>query len=56
MQVPIIQGTLKGRKWIKGSGVNGYWMGTYELEKQEVLRQTIKKGDIFFDIGAKVGF
>jgi len=56
MQVPIIQGTLKGKKWIKGSGVNGYWMGTYELEKQQVLRQTIKKGDIFFDIGANVGF
>ena len=25
--IPIFQGRLKGKKWIKGSGVNGYWLG-----------------------------
>lgn len=55
-KVRILQGKLSGKKWIKGSGVNGYWLGTYELEGQKVFIENLKSGDIIFDIGANVGF
>lgn len=55
-QVFILQGRLRGRRWIKGSGVNGYWLGTYELEKQRFFEKIVKRGDIVFDVGAHVGF
>lgn len=54
--VRILQGPLKGKKWIKGSGVNGYWLGSYESEEQKIFIENIKKGDVVFDIGANVGF
>jgi len=54
--VPVFQGVLKGCKWIKGSGVNGYWLGTYEKQEQEIFAKKVKEGDVVFDIGANVGF
>lgn len=54
--VRILQGPLKNKKWIKGSGVNGYWLGSYESDEQKVFIENLKKGDIVFDIGANVGF
>lgn len=56
MIVRILQGKLSGKKWIKGSGVNGYWLGSYESEQVKIFEKEIKKGDVFFDIGANVGF
>jgi FkbM family methyltransferase len=52
----ILQGKLKWKKWIKGSGVNGYWLGIYELDKQKFFIEKVKKGDVVFDIGAQSGF
>ena len=52
----ILQGPMRGRKWIKGSGVNGYWLGTYELEHQQILSGLLRGGDVFYDVGAHVGF
>lgn len=54
--LPIVQGTLRGKKWIIGSGVFGYWLGTYELDEQKLFERVVKKGDVVFDIGAHVGF
>lgn len=54
--LPILQGALRGKRWIVKSGVFGYWLGTYELEMQNIFKEKIKKGGIFFDIGANVGF
>jgi len=54
--VPVLQGRLRGKKWIKGSGVNGYWLGSYENDQVNVFEKNIKNRDIFFDIGANVGF
>jgi len=54
--LPILQGKLKGKKWIIGSGVFGYWLGTYELEKQKLFGKIVKKGDVVYDVGAHVGF
>jgi len=54
--LPIIQGVLKGKKWIKGSSINGCWLGSYEYDKQLLFRSYVKKGMIVYDIGANVGF
>jgi FkbM family methyltransferase len=54
--IPIIFGKLKGKKWIKGSGVNSYWIGFYELQKQKKVIEIVKKNDICYDVGANVGF
>ena len=31
--VPILQGPLRGKRWIAGSSTHGCWLGTYELAK-----------------------
>jgi len=55
-QLPILQGVLRGKRWIAGSSTHGCWAGSYEYEKQLVFTQTITKGSVVFDIGAHVGF
>lgn len=54
--LPILQGPLKGKKWIKGSSINGCWLGTYELDKQVLFSKYIKPGNIVYDVGANAGF
>jgi FkbM family methyltransferase len=36
--------------------VHGYWIGHYEREHQQLLARLIGRGDVFFDVGAHVGF
>ncbi|MDP3725173.1 MAG: FkbM family methyltransferase [Nanoarchaeota archaeon] len=52
----ILQGPNKGLKWIKGSGNNSYWLGAYEIEKQQIMKGALREGMVFYDIGAHVGF
>lgn len=52
----ILQGKLKGKRWIVGSSQHGCWLGSYEYDKQKLLEQTIPIGSIVFDLGAHVGF
>jgi FkbM family methyltransferase len=54
--VRILQGPLKGYKWVKGSSINGCWLGTYEMDKQVLFSKYIKEGMTVYDIGANVGF
>jgi FkbM family methyltransferase len=54
--IPILQGSLKGKKWISGSGDHGCWLGSYEYEKQRLFAELVSDDDIVFDIGANVGF
>ena len=56
MTVRILQGELRGKKWIVGSSDHGCWLGSYEFEKQILLTKMIKQSTNFFDIGAHVGF
>lgn len=53
---PILQGPLRGKKWIVGSSNHGCWLGSYEYEKQRVYKRSVKPGDVIYDIGANVGF
>jgi len=54
--LPILQGPLKGKKWIKGSSINGCWLGTYELDKQVLFSKYLKSGMMVYDVGANVGY
>lgn len=56
LTVPIMQGRLRGRRWIVGSSEHGCWLGSYEFAKCRRLTQMVKVGAVFFDIGANVGF
>jgi FkbM family methyltransferase len=53
---PILQGRLRGKKWIVGSSTHGCWLGSYEYEKQQLFAQMLSEGKVVFDIGAHVGF
>jgi FkbM family methyltransferase len=54
--VPILQGALRGKKWIVGSATHGCWLGSYEYTKQKALQREMKTGHVVYDIGANVGF
>jgi FkbM family methyltransferase len=54
-QVPILQGKLRGKRWVAGSGNHAYWLGFHEYDKMRLFEKTIKRGDVVFDIGAHVG-
>ncbi len=55
--VNIKSGYLAGYKWKRSHRyLNGYWLGTYELEIQKCLVRELKQGEVFFDLGANAGF
>jgi FkbM family methyltransferase len=54
--VPILQGPLRGKKWIVGSGNHGYWLGSYELGKRALLIRAVPPGGVVYDLGANVGY
>jgi FkbM family methyltransferase len=54
--VPVLCGPLRGSKWILGSSLNSCWLGSYEYEKQKRITNELKRGTVFYDIGANVGF
>ncbi len=56
MTMPILQGRLRGKKWIAGSSNHGCWLGSYEYEQRRLFEQLITEGSVVFDIGAHVGF
>lgn len=56
MVVPILQGQLRGKKWVVGAGEHGYWLGSYELRKRQAFESAITPGMVVYDIGANVGF
>ena len=56
LAVPILQGPLRGKRWLVGSSSNGCWLGSYEQSLQELLAHEIAPGNTVYDIGANVGF
>jgi FkbM family methyltransferase len=54
--VPILQGPLRGKKWVIGSQRHAFWLGIYEPRMRSVIGQVVKKDSVFYDIGANVGF
>lgn len=56
MVLPILQGRLRGKKWVVGSGEHGYWLGSYEMGKRIAFEKEINAGSMVYDIGANVGY
>jgi FkbM family methyltransferase len=56
MRMPILQGPLRGKWWIVGSGNHGYWLGSYEIIKRDLFVRTVTPGSVFFDLGGNVGY
>lgn len=54
--VPILQGPLRGKRWIVGSQNHGFWLGSFEAQKVRVFCSTVSHGDTVYDIGANVGY
>lgn len=52
----VLQGPLRGKRWIVGAGTHGCWLGSYEFDKQRAFAQRVRSGDTIYDIGANVGF
>lgn len=53
--VPILQGPLRGKRWIVGSGISRLWLGSYEVEWMKLAGELVSEGDTVFDIGANAG-
>ena len=56
LQMPIMQGRLKGKKWIVGSSNHGCWLGSYEYRKRILFEKMVPYGSIVYDLGGHVGF
>jgi FkbM family methyltransferase len=56
MEVRVLQGTLRGKRWIAGASDHGCWLGSYEHEKQRRFAGMIVPGSTVFDVGAHVGY
>jgi FkbM family methyltransferase len=56
MRMPILQGRLKGKRWIVGSSNHGCWLGSYEFTKRRLFEKIVSENSVVFDIGAHAGF
>jgi FkbM family methyltransferase len=54
--LPILQGRLRGKRWIVGSSIHGCWLGSFEHAKRIVFERTVTEGSVVFDVGAHVGY
>jgi FkbM family methyltransferase len=54
--VRIMQGSLRGCRWIAGSSFHGCWLGSYEYDKRILFETMVSEGFTVFDVGAHVGF
>ena len=54
--VRIVQGPLRGNRWIVGSSNHGCWLGSYEAAKQKKITEFVRPGMVCWDVGANVGF
>jgi FkbM family methyltransferase len=52
----ILTGPLAGRRWLSTSANHGCWLGTYERALQDLIAHELNPGDVFYDVGANVGF
>lgn len=55
-RMPILQGSLRGKRWIVGASNHGCWLGSYEHLKQKAFAAAIRPGDVVYDLGANAGF
>jgi FkbM family methyltransferase len=54
--VVIRNGVAKGLKFNSGESCPELALGTYEIPIQHIFTEYLKAGDVFYDVGANVGF
>jgi FkbM family methyltransferase len=54
--MPILQGPLRGAKWIVDAASHACWLGTYETDTTAVMSEAIRTGNVVFDLGAHAGY
>jgi len=52
----VLSGPNRGLKWIKGSYVNGCWVGNYEADKVDAFVSLLRPDSSVWDVGANVGY
>jgi FkbM family methyltransferase len=55
-RVPVLQGPLRGARWIVGSSTHGSWLGTYEAAKVRRFVAELRPDSVVFDLGAHAGY
>lgn len=53
---PIQSGVGQGLRFCAKGGYPGYLLGTSEPEEQKILARSLALNDVFYDIGANIGF
>jgi len=53
--VPILRGPARGKSWISDCSTNGFWLGYWELDNQWQFANSLRPGDVVYDIGAHAG-
>lgn len=56
MVVPVMQGPIRGKNWIVGSGNHGCWLGSYEADKVKAFADALRGKWVVYDLGANVGY
>ncbi len=61
MAFPVMKGHLRGAKFILGTlegegGGGSVYFDLVEPEQTEIFAKTLNSGDVFFDVGANVGY
>lgn len=54
--MPVLQGPLRGMRWIAGAANHSCWLGCYEPNKQRELEARVHPGDVVYDLGANAGY
>ncbi len=56
-RVQVSGGGLAGAQmWLDLQSEKDYWLGTYEVDLQEAIRQQVKPGWVVYDVGANIGY
>jgi FkbM family methyltransferase len=56
-EIEVAGGRLAGtRLWLDLQSEKDYWLGNYEIDLQDAIRDLVKPGMITFDLGANIGY
>lgn len=53
--VRILRGPLKGKKWHLATR-SRFYLGKFEPDQTSLFEQTVKEGDVVYDVGGHVGY